>query len=120
MAFPHEAPRRRTKIMSCSVCPVELANGSIPDGSNCAVLAPSQNVILTASGAGTCHVELTFGNGATSSLDLDFMSQWIGCGSDPHGCGEGFIAVNADGSPNIQVSVPGATCDAGLDAEPSD
>jgi hypothetical protein len=96
----------------CMVCPVVLANGSIPEGASCAVGQNSQDITLAASGAGTCHVELTFGSGATSSVDLDFMSQWIGCGSDPHGCGEGFVAPDQ--------SVPDPTCDAGQDAEPAD
>jgi hypothetical protein len=69
----------------------------------------SQQISLTANGAGTCHVEVTFGSGATSSVDVDFTSVWEPCGSDPHGCGQGFVATN-------QVSVPEPTCDAGLDA----
>jgi hypothetical protein len=56
----------------------------------------------------------------TSSVDVDFMSEWIACGADPHGCGEGFLAASADGSPNIQVSIPEPLCNAGLDAEASD
>jgi hypothetical protein len=72
----------------------------------------SQDLLLTANGAGTCHVEVTFGSGATSSLDVDFVSAWAACGSDPHGCGEGFGPANAAGSPSIQASVP--ACDAGL------
>jgi hypothetical protein len=73
----------------------------------------SQGLALTPNGAGTCHVEVTFGSGATSSVDLDFVSEWRACGSDPHGCGQAFVATN-------QVSVPAPTCDAGLDAEFSD
>jgi hypothetical protein len=76
------------------------------------VPANSQDITLAASGAGTCHVELTFGNGATSSVDMVFTSQSIACGSDPHGCGEGFVAADQ--------SAPDPTCAAGPDAEPSD
>jgi hypothetical protein len=98
----------------CSVCPTALANGQIPEGSGCAVPANVNYIVLLANGAGTCHVELTFASGATSSRDVDFMSEWEACGSDPHGCGEGFVAVTADGSPDIQVSVPEPICvDAG-------
>lgn len=109
----------------CTVCPIVLANGSIPEGASCAVFGDnSQKITLTANDTGTCHVELTFGSGATSSVDLDFTSVWTGCGSDPHGCGEGFVAAIADGSPctsnGCQVSVPEPMCDAGLDAEASD
>ena len=75
-----------------------------------------QDIYLEGNGAGTCHVELTFGNGVTSSVDLDFTSHWIGCGSDPHACGEEFLAVSADGSPYMPISVADPTCDAGLDA----
>jgi hypothetical protein len=102
----------------CSVCPPVPPNTPIP---GCAVPENSQYAVVTANGAGLCHVELTFGNGATSSVDLDFTSHWTGCGSDPHGCGEGFIAVTADGGfPDIQVSLPGSLCDAGHDGEASD
>ena len=117
--LPVEPPVVKTTGL-CSVCPVVLANGSIPEGAHCAVGHYSQDITLTANGAGTCHVELTFGSVATSSVDLDFMSVWRACGSDPHGCGEGFVAANADGTHFIQVSVPGPICDAGLDAEASD
>jgi len=84
----------------------------------------AQNIMLKSSDAGTCHVEMTFGNGATSAVDVDFMAVWQPLGSDPHGCGQEFVPVTADGSaciPNgCQVSVPEPMCDAGLDAEPSD
>jgi hypothetical protein len=96
----------------CAVCPVLLANGQIPPGAPCAVPADSQDITLAASGAGTCHVELTFGNGATSSVDLDFTSQSISCGSDPKGCGEELLAADQ--------SAPDPTCAAGPDAEPSE
>jgi hypothetical protein len=117
--LPIEPPVVKT-TGPCSVCPVVLANGSIPDGAHCAVSHYSQDIELAANGAGTCHVELTFGSGATSSVDLDFISQWAACGSDPHGCGEGFVAANADGSAYIQVAVPEPICDAGLGADASD
>ena len=100
----------------CSVCPVALANGSIPEGAGCAVPENSPYIILIANGAGLCHVELTFASGATSSVDLDFMSVPQGCGN------EGFLPVAADGSPCAacgQVSIPNPTCDAGLDARAS-
>jgi hypothetical protein len=115
--LPTEPPVAKT-TGPCSVCPPAAPNTPI---SGCAVPEHSRYIIVIANGAGTCQVELTFGNGATSSVDLDFTSHWIACGSDPHGCGEGFIAVNADGgSPNIQLSVPEPICDTGLDAESSD
>jgi hypothetical protein len=117
--LPIEPPVVKT-TGPCSVCPVFLANGSIPEGAYCAVSHYSQDIRFTANGAGTCHVELTFGGGATSSVDLHFMSQWAACGSDPHGCGEGFVATSADGSSSIEVSVPEPICDAGLGADASD
>lgn len=104
----------------CSVCPAALPNGMIPPGSGCAVPQDASYVVVRAQGAGTCHVELTFGNGATSSVDVDFVSEWIACGSDPHGCGEGFLATGADGGPDNPVSVPAPVCDAGVDAKASD
>ena len=90
----------------CTVCPVVLANGSIPQGASCATLPNSQDIVVVAHGAGTCHVELAFGSGATSSVDLEFTSVSIACGSDP--CGEGFVAADQ--------SVPDPTCDGGPDA----
>jgi hypothetical protein len=83
----------------------------------------AQNIMLTSNGAGTCHVELTFGNGATSSVEVDFMAV-----SPPlPGCDDEFLAVTADGSPcngpcggYFTVSAPDPLCDAGLDAQPSD
>jgi hypothetical protein len=104
----------------CSVCPAALSNGMIPQGSNCAVPQDASYVVVEASGAGTCHVELTFQNGAMSSVDVDFVSDWIACGSDPHGCGEGLLATGADGGPDDPISLRGATCDAGTDAGASD
>jgi hypothetical protein len=134
--LPIEPPTVKT-TGPCSACPVVLANGSIPDGAGCAVTNYSQNITLEANGAGTCHVELTFASGATSSVDLNFTSEWLACGSDPHGCGEGFVAANADGCEPWQVceeysdgsacsaigcqaSVPEPVCDGGLDAEAPD
>jgi hypothetical protein len=79
-------------------------------------------LILTSDDAGTCHVEWTFGSGATSSVDVDFMSAQLPGGSrGGGGCGQGFVAVTKSGSPCIgcQLSVPGLMegtllCDAGL------
>ena len=99
----------------CSVCPVVLADGSIPEGAQCAVSHFSQDITLAVTGAGTCHVELIFRSGATSSVDLDFTSQWIACGSDPHGCGEAFVAASAKSGP-VTLSVPESLCGAALDA----
>jgi hypothetical protein len=101
----------------CSVfCPPgALANGWLPDGgSSCADADSPQDITLTGNGAGTCHVELTFANGATSSVDVDFMFELIACGSDPKGCGQHFVA------PTATVSVPEAACNAGPDAGASD
>jgi hypothetical protein len=72
----------------------------------------AQDVYLQGNDAGTCHVEITFGSGVTSSVDVDFMSFWRPLGSDPRGCGQEFAAVTESGSP--QVSVPEPVCDAGL------
>lgn len=94
---------------------------SVPTFASAAMNA--QNIMLTASGAGVCHVELTFGNGAASSVDVDFMAVAPPLPS----CDESFMAVTADGSPCngpcnglFAVSAHDPTCDAGLDAAPSD
>jgi len=97
----------------CSVCPPVPPNTPIP---GCAVPENSQYVGVTATGAGTCHVEFTFAKGATSSVDLDFTSHQLA-----NGCGENFTVVTKDGgNPNIEISVPAPDCDAGLDGEASD
>jgi hypothetical protein len=99
----------------CVVCPHALPNGMIPEGSDCAVPDNATYTILIGNGVGTCHAEITFANGATSSVDVDFMSQSIAacCGGR-----QAFLPIIADGSDNL--SVPDPTCDAGQDAQPSD
>jgi hypothetical protein len=57
-----------------------------------------ESVSLQTSDAGTCHVELTFANGATSSVDVEIVSRWRALGSDPHGCGQEFVGVDQAGS----------------------
>jgi hypothetical protein len=112
---PTEPPVVKT-TGPCSVCPVVLPNGMIPPGSHCGVPPNSSYVILTANGAGPCHVELIFANGAASSLDVDFVSE-----QRPACCGDGenLLPVIADGS-HTNPTVQDPTCDAGQDAAPSD
>jgi hypothetical protein len=57
--LPTEQPVVKT-TGPCSVCPPVPSNTPIP---GCAVPENSQYIIVIANGAGTCHVELTFGNG---------------------------------------------------------
>jgi hypothetical protein len=109
---PAEPPVVKT-TGPCSVCPAVPPNTLIP---GCAVPENSPYIIVAANGAGTCHVDLTFANGAASSVDVEFVSEQMAacCGN-----GEGFIPVTADGSyDNLTVQDP--TCDAGQDAAPSD
>jgi hypothetical protein len=81
------------------------------------VFDDSQGITVSANGAGTCQVELTFASGATSSVDVKFMSV-------PQACGNvGFVPVGADGGPCYacsQMSLAGPMCDAGLEAQASD
>jgi hypothetical protein len=51
-----------------------------------------------------------FANGTTSSTDITFASQWLPCGSEPHGCGEGVTAT-----PSL-VTVGNQCVDSGVDA----
>lgn len=77
----------------------------------------SQGITVSANGAGTCHVELTFASGETSSVDVNFMSVVQGCGN------VAFVPVGADGGPCYacsQMSLAGPMCDAGLEAQASD
>jgi hypothetical protein len=112
---PTEPPVVKT-TGPCSVCPQLLPNGMIPEVSHCAVPENANVIVLRANGAGTCHVEVTFGSGTTSSVDVDFISQ-----QQPACCGngEGFLPVTADGS-YYNPTLQDPTCDAGQDAAPSD
>ena len=96
-------------------CTVVMGGGSMG--------GPADALILTSEDAGTCQVELTFGTGATTAFNVDFVSVSRPFGSDPTGCGYNFIAVNDAGSlclPSAcQLSIQ-APCETGLDAEPSD
>jgi hypothetical protein len=82
------------------------------------ISANKQTVYLQANDGGTCHVEVTFESGATSSVDVNIISRWRPVGSDPHACGQEFIAVDDAGSPCLpsacEFSIPGRMCDAGL------
>ncbi len=112
---PTEPPVVKT-TGPCSVCPNVLPNGMIPEGSHCGVPDNAAYIVVIANGAGTCHVELTFANGAASSVDVDIVSGQIAacCGG-----GEAFHPVTADGS-YYNPTVRDPTCGAGQDAAPSD
>ena len=107
-----EPPTVRT-TGPCEFCPV----GKPSDGGHCAVFDDSQGITVSANGAGTCHVELTFATGTTSSVDVNLVSV-------PQACGNvAFVPVGADGGPCYacsQISLAGPMCDAGLDAPASD
>jgi hypothetical protein len=77
------------------------------------VIGPSGPGTIAVSGnvVGTCHVEMTFASGGTFSTDLTITSEWLACGSDPHGCGQVIVATPSE------VSVPDQCGDAGADAE---
>jgi hypothetical protein len=70
----------------------------------------TQSVYLQTHAAGRCHVELIFGSGATSSVDVNIMARWRPLGPDPRGCGQEFVAFAEDGSPCLpsacQISIP--------------
>jgi hypothetical protein len=112
------APPVVKTIGPCAVCSTLPANSSTPEGFYCEVFSNPNNVTLITTGAGTCHVEVTFGNGTTSFIDLDFESEWRACGSDPHGCGQAFIPVAPDASPG-RLSLPDPTCATGVHAAAS-
>ena len=107
-----EPPTVRT-TGPCEFCPI----GQPLDGGHCAVFDDSQEITVSANGAGTCHVELSFASGATSSVDVNFMSTAQACGN------MGFVPVGGDGGACYtcgQISLAGPMCDAGLDAQASD
>jgi hypothetical protein len=74
-----------------------------------------QYVYVQGNDVGTCHVALSFGSAATSSVDVDFKSEWQALGDDPHGCGPFVVVSNLDA--RYQLSIPDGFCDAG-DAGP--
>ncbi len=45
-------------------------------------------IVFGANNGGTCHVQLVFADGATYATDIEFTSEWLACGSNPHGCGD--------------------------------
>ena len=73
------------------------------------------SVFVQGKDTGTCHVDLTFASGATSSVDVNFMAKWRALGDDPHGCGQAIFPISDGGMPcyGCQLSVPEQTCDAG-------
>jgi hypothetical protein len=59
----------------------------------CAKLeASTQQILITGNAAGSCHLTLMFVGGSTYEADIQIMSEWLPCGSDPHGCGQTFVA----------------------------
>jgi hypothetical protein len=101
-----------------SESPVVKTTGPCTVNSVDPMSADGQSLRLQTNGAGTCHVEMTFGSGATLSVDVNVTSRWRPVGSDPHACGQEFIAVNDAGSDCLpsacEFSIPGRVCDAGL------
>lgn len=45
-------------------------------------------IVFGANGNGSCHVQLLFADGSTYATDVEFTSEWLACGSNPHGCGD--------------------------------
>ncbi|MGH7435440.1 MAG: hypothetical protein ACRENE_07180 [Polyangiaceae bacterium] len=104
-----------TLILSCGA--TDLANVAISgpcaagDAATRSTLDSSnpQNLYVTSTGAGTCHVELTFATGFTYSTDVAFVST-----TTTGGCCSG-TGVNPTQS-TFMVHDPSTTCvDAGLD-----
>src|SRR5262249_11986799 len=108
--FPAEPPAVNTTGPCSVACPTFLANGSAPAGDHCPALRDSNKIELTSTGAGICHVEVTFGNGTTSSVDVEFVSEWRACESNPHGYGRAVVPIVPDGVTG-RLSVPDASCE---------
>jgi hypothetical protein len=79
----------------------------------CAGTGATQNgeLVFGASTGGSCTVALTYANGTTNSVTVQFSSQWLVCGSDPHGCGQQVQPVGL-GSGYPAVLVVGSCGDA--------
>jgi hypothetical protein len=52
-------------------------------------------------------------NGSTSSTDITMTSQWLPCGSDPDGCGQGAVAAPS------MITLDAPCGDSGVDAASS-
>jgi hypothetical protein len=80
----------------------------------CAGTEGEQSAQLTfgSTGAGTCHVALTYADGTGYTTDVEFTGQWRACGSDPHGCGEQFAPVRLPTEPGgyLDVLAVGDAC----------
>jgi hypothetical protein len=106
----------RIALVNLGCVPVEppVVNTTGPCTSSAASIA--EDILLTSNDAGTCHVQITFESGATSSVDVDFVS----VAPPLSGCDQGFVAVSMDGGlcvPNAcELSLPEPICDAGLDS----
>lgn len=83
-------PERRPFVQTRGPCEVNAAEPG--DG---------RHIYIQNKDAGTCHVEVDFGDGVTSAVDFDIESMWRPLGADPHGCGPDFLAINAAGEPCI-------------------
>ncbi len=81
-------------------------------GGQISVPNDGQEIVVAGNGEGTCQVQLRFANGDTTSVDVNFASMWYPLGTDPQGCGEGFVAVTSDGGGCIgcQLELPQAVC----------
>jgi len=104
---PTEPPVVKT-TGPCSVCPAVPPNTPIH---GCAVPENSSYIIVIASGAGTCHVDLTFANGAASSVDVDFVSQQIAncCGGERLSSPSPQMAATTIRPSKIAPATPGKT-----------
>jgi hypothetical protein len=117
-SVPHECPAPSRAVAISLGCrsseqpqvkttgPCAHTSGTDPIGSGF--------IYLQASGAGTCHVELTFVSGATSSIDVNIVSQPNGY--DPE-CGPALVGVTDTGAACVPsactFSLLDQTCDAG-------
>jgi hypothetical protein len=74
-------------------CPAPSA--SIVAMGPCSASQSSPGFVLVTAGdaGGTCQVEVTAAGGSTVSESFQVTSDWLPCGSDPHGCGLALLVT---------------------------
>jgi len=99
--------------LGCRSSEQPLVKTTGPCAHNKPVSDPKGYVYLRASDAGMCHVELTFVSGATSSIDVNIVSQ-SEVGSDPE-CAPYLVGVADTGAACVPsactFSLLDQTCD---------
>ncbi|HEY1693996.1 MAG TPA: hypothetical protein VGG39_17635 [Polyangiaceae bacterium] len=86
---PNDGPGVSTIEVACD----QLVTATAGGGCTASVSGSFVGVEQGEAGAG-CQVVVTVG-ATTTTVAFTFTQEWIACGSDPHGCGQGFTTSPA-------------------------